>query len=496
MKAGRWIQTSNIDSAPTSEENGAVSAFPRRVFSILSALILAASTASAFSPIPTTDVEQCDRIEAVVAGTVQGKAPDVTLKVSRWFKGSGKDVLRVDLRPNAQVGGTEPLESQETIFFLTSHSGRYSALALTGPILEEKAKRVLEVLDMQSNPADFLKTGRLDTAFAELLGRWFQGYSIFCPEIPTLAGHMKGFGEPFYEKIPWNQQDKVVVQCRRSSAAKAPVEIISAKPPGKLTDHFVDRLKVASQWDDVQKSLVPEFTVTLDARVPHEVKGISFEAACSYLHRCLSSPDKNTVHTALESLATMRDTTAVPVVLGLLASKDDDVRVWAIEFLGYSKDVRAIDPLCEHLRKTSVDYPVLPRDPNQGFYYPPTCEDANAAAEALCQIADPKALPALEFAAAHHVFRAGYALGNLGDKNSLEILLKAFLANPSPDVSEADGLYRLVRRSNLPVEDWMANPSFSTDVGIEKQLKWKTWWEANKDRFKIVRSWDEVLADL
>ncbi len=253
-------------------------------------------------------------------------------------------------------------------------------------------------------------------------------------------------------------------------------------PPGALADFFTRRLRIASRWDYVRETLKPNFTVRLDTRLPPEVKGVREDAAVDYLHGCLRSGDVKIATAALESLSRMRDQTAVPIVIELLDHSDANVRRKLIEFLGNSKDPRAVSPLAELLVRVSPAYP-------EGH------SDSDTSARALANIGRSEAVPALEIAIGHGVQFSCYALGELANESSVPVILDAYLADPAP-WGYCDALYRLVRRSNLPVEPWMGNPTYNVEIGISKKPKWKDWWTLHREEFRVERTFAEEFPDI
>ena len=196
----------------------------------------------------------------------------------------------------------------------------------------------------------------------------------------------------------------------------------------------------------------------------------------------LRSADSEIVLAALVALATMRDRDAVPRVLPLLTHKEVRVRIKAIEFLGWSRDERAVDPLAEIL---DVNAP----------HYPERHALANAAATALGQIGCVEILPRLERAACQGVERATYAVGHLGGEASFDILLSALERNPQRCAAIDSALYLLVGRSNKSAEPWMTISTRTQPIQIARIPGWRSWWDRNRHDFKVTKSIDEALVE-
>jgi HEAT repeat protein len=163
-----------------------------------------------------------------------------------------------------------------------------------------------------------------------------------------------------------------------------------------------------------------------------------------------------------------------------LEHDDERVRVRAIEFLGWSRDPRAVEALSQILEAKASQYPA-------GHAL------SDAAAEALGRISRKETLPVLERAAAHGVQRAIEAVGALGNDRSFETMLAALRKNPERCAHIDFALYWLVRRSNKVVEPWMSESSTTQAIQIARVPQWRAWWERHKDDFRIICSQEEAV---
>lgn len=314
--------------------------------------------------------------------------------------------------------------------------------------------------------------------YAHALGSIFAGYRISSEEVPSLGQSMQRFAQAYYEVAPWKDKAVVVLKCQYDSARKPALTIESARPPGPLAEHLRSRLVIASQWDYVKESLPGRFAITLDARRPGKCGNLSAEDAVAYLRARVKSKNAEVVHAAILALAKMRDEDAVGLVLDLLSADDLQTRLRAVRFLGWSRDTNASHPLCRLLE--TLDRP----------------DDHRLADEigvALLSIADMSSVPALEQATRRGFQRAAEALGAIGREKSFTVLLDVGESDPGMYGIET-GLYWMMRRSNKPEEKWMAIPTWDPKIGAEQIPRWRKWWNANNDDFKVVRTLEEAFA--
>ena len=176
---------------------------------------------------------------------------------------------------------------------------------------------------------------------------------------------------------------------------------------------------------------------------------------------------------ALLALAKMRDLDAVPHVLPLWENKNQRVKVQAIQFLGWSRDERAVIPLGEVLEATAAHYP------NDHLI-------SDTAAEALGKLGRKESLPHLERAAGYGVQRAREAVGTM---------LTVLEENPARRLNITFTLYWLVRRSNKNTEEWVMGASMTPAQEIAKLPLWRAWWDKHKKDFKVLKSQEEAINE-
>lgn len=429
---------------------------------------------------PLSDAVLCDTADRIVIGRIEGDS-ELRIHVSETLKGEHEEDLSVG---SGQLKGEQMFYSGSTGLFFLRRVGKqfipFNPACFQAP---EKVPRIREVLLMYSDPARFAAhpDSPLDPDVAYVLGRLFAGFAITSPEISTIGEHMRRFAEPYYVQAPWDQKQAVRLTCRHMPKSDPPIMVVTAEPEGELSTFLADRMRTASKWNYVQATLVPEFSLRLDADNPPRVGSLTYPQAITYLHRCLATNELLTLETAFTSLAEIRDTTAIPAVIALLSHESKQVQFHAVQFLGYSKDGRAVQPLADLLRRVSP-------------HYPKDHEIANAACDALALSGDPGAISALEFAARNGVEFAGYALGKIGTAETFPVLLDCYLKHPEPPASFPAGMLWLVMRSNKAVEKWMKNPTYTSAIGIEEKPLWKEWWQKNRGGFQVVRSMREAVA--
>jgi len=220
-------------------------------------------------------------------------------------------------------------------------------------------------------------------------------------------------------------------------------------------------------------------------RLPSRVADMSQDEAIHYLHDCLNSNKSEATKAALDSLAKMRDLTAVPIAIKLMDSDDTLVRKDAIRFLEVVKDPKSTDALCDFLKSHYVSFPKY-RD-----YY--MLRNISSVTKTLGEIADSNSIPILELAASKRIEGTAMALSKISGKESFHIILDTFVSDSDPYYAFHKSLYTLVRRSNQHIEKWMYVDRFDTSVGKSLQPKWSQWWAEVKDDFKIIRTYKDAL---
>ena len=435
--------------------------------------------ANGFVPVPTADL--VEHSDLIVVGKVKIRDKLGSIEVSEVLKGpAAKTVVlsTIDLG----MYGPVVKDGQEGVFILVSDRVRKGAYRVRHPSCvqtPDAKEHVKGLVALFIDPAPFVNLSKHTehTDYAHALGSIFAGYRISSEEVPTLGQSMQRFAQAYYEVAPWKDKGIVVFKCQYDSAKKPALTIESARPPGPLADHLRSRLVIASQWDYVKESLPGRFTITLDARWPEKCGNLSAEDAVAYLRARVKAKNAEVVHAAILALAKMRDEKAVGTVLDLLSADDLQTRFHAVRFLGWSRDTDASHPLCKLLE--TLDRP----------------DDHRLADEisvALKSIADTSSVPALEQATRRGFQRAAEALGAIAREQSFTVLLEVGESDPGMCGIET-GLYWMMRRSNKPEEKWMATPTWSPKIGAEQIPRWRKWWNANKNDFKVIRTLEEAF---
>jgi hypothetical protein len=308
-----------------------------------------------------------------------------------------------------------------------------------------------------------------------ILGYLFDSFAANSQQIPEAERLLP---RHHWERFPWLVKSSVEVHCSHDASRGPWLKVIQISP---LTDYsreirqHVEDVDMGYKWPG--RKLPESFVVRIDARPPETVGSLSARHAAGYLRARLKSHDPEIVLAAIAALARMHDVEAVPPIISLLDSKSEDIAVAAASFLGWSRDPRAVTPLCKVLRANAASYPTNHRL-------------SDASSRALRWIGDDRATPSLEAAATHGVEWAYEALIDLGRKESFD----AVIQSEKDDLPCMAGvcLYWLVCRSNRPLEDWMQLPS--TDLSPKQVQSWLSWWRKNKELLTIVRSFDEAKA--
>ncbi len=328
---------------------------------------------------------------------------------------------------------------------------------------------------MFSEPARFAgPTAPLDRDFAFALSRLFNALTFSSPEIPSLGEQLGKLGMPPYTEAPWDLTHTVRLTCNYVPGQDPPVQIEAAAPDDPLSRFATIRVNFAADTA-LQAILVPNFTLELKIGTPSSVGQLTLAQAVAYMHRCLASPDPDLIQVALTAMAELQEPTAIPVAIALLQHADQRVRESAIRFLDYTRDPQAVASLAELLLTASLHYV---DDPSL----------ANRTGRALSRTDATAALPALVVAAQRGVGEAGAALGRLGATDAFPVLLDCYLRHPAPPPDFYRGLFRLVLRSNHPVEAWMNNDSLTEKLALQGKPPWEAWWQKHRDDFQVVRS--------
>ncbi|MEX1095320.1 MAG: HEAT repeat domain-containing protein [Planctomycetales bacterium] len=463
-------------------------------------LIFAAPAAHATSWNPLSLAEVADSADLIVVGTAKVDGETATIRVRKTLKGPRFE--------NAAVSSSLWVKSDvvirdgmEAVFLLHSIDGTKHRPFHPGCVQPlDRLEQVKRVLEMARNPAPFLSNARQEEIvdLIHTLGALFTSYRIESLEATALQRRGFRFLDGWHETLPWESFDRISVRCTFDPAAepKLNVEPIGAtRENHPLYRHLAQRLRGRANWEAIGRQLPARFAVTLDARLPttagappraevgrervgdqvvvQAVRQVTAVEAAGYLQKALGSREPEVVLAALSALARRRDTDAVPAVIGLIDHDDDRVAVAAVRFLGWARDERATQALSAALLADADRY-------RMRF----------EVARTLSAIADPRAIPALHDAARRGIESATYPIGHFGTEDSFRVLLQAADENPAMRSSAPMGLYWLVRRSNKQTEPWMLDPA---QTAAEKLPRWKAWWEANRDTFRLVRTWEEAF---
>jgi hypothetical protein len=439
--------------------------------------------ASALDYAPVCNAESVQNADLIVVGVAAKEDGKMVIHVFEVLKGRRTDLVALG---GVEVGMGDVVikEGNKGVYLLAKYGAGYVPSNFDSYKTMNHVEAVRAAIAMLVNPGQFLdeKKSPENADIIYVLGAGFGRWSISSKEIPSLPEYWRGWR--LYEEAPWGEKHVVTLQCTTDTNHGFKVSVASAEPKDALSECLKYRLMLMNfNWPTVRRSLPPRFAVTLDARLPERVGSATAEKAMSYLRDRLRSADREIVLAAILALAKMRDRDAVPRVLSLLKHEDERVRIKAIEFLGWSRDERAVKPLHSLLDAKAPHYP---------NYYA-VCDSA---ARALEQIGSAESLPHLEQAACHGVERAANAVSTLGRQESFEIMLKALRDNPSQCASLDSTLYCLVRRSNRSTEPWMRDEKRTTRATrIARIPKWFAWWAENKKEFKVTKSWTEAVLD-
>jgi hypothetical protein len=427
-------------------------------------------------PIPKL-VKFADLIVVGVAADERGKK---VIEASTVLKGerTKQVVLR---RVEAGIYREVVIKSgNKGIFLLKKDGSEYAPFNHRSYLSPEHTESVQAAIKMIADPGPFLDRRRFpeNTDIIYVLDEQFTGWNVTSKEIPSLTW----MGPPFHEVAPWQEKGIVRLQCQADRRNGFMVSVTSAEPEGELSACLKHRLFIGFKEASARQGLPPNFSVTVDARLPERAGSATADQAMRYLRERLMSADSEIVLAALLALAKMRDLDAVPHVLPLLEHKDQRIRVRALQFLGWSRDERAVVPLGKLLEATTAQYP----------------KDhliSDHAAEALGKIGREASLPILERAAGYGVQRAIEAVGAVADTESFDTLLTALEKNPSRCSHITFALYWLVRRSNKKTEEWMTDSSTTQAKEITKVPLWRTWWDKHRKDFTILKSQEQVINE-
>jgi hypothetical protein len=354
--------------------------------------------------------------------------------------------------------------------------------------------RVKQLLSMRRNPAPFVASPKStgDADFIYLLGVQFWAVHVTAPALPALA-YLNRPQPHILEEVPW-ERTHLIAEFTFRSSRKPMLQLKPIQTPGPLPD-FIRKMAATGALERIAEAakdwLPEEFTVTIDTRGPERIGDLLRKDAATFLRAQLQSHDVRVISAAYSALINMMDLDSVPIAIEMLRSPDRKMQREAAMFLAYAKDTRSIEPLCLALD----DLPPCVRYSRKGYD-----EDVNQLSEAIGRavrnLRDLRTVPALKRAATKGSAGDWIAmtLSRLGDESAFEPLL-SHLRDPEVDHYPSE-LVTMVKRSNLPVEAWMEENLSSDDHEgkVRRATSWIEWWNAHKDRFRIVRTWEEAYS--
>ncbi len=450
------------------------------------ALLVPIAEVSADTYAPLSLPELIEIADLVVVGEAQGQGDVLVVRAKEVLKGPSAEVFPA--RGRFGMGRCAFKSGSKGVFFLRKSKRKiYFAFHPACFQKPEKEDYIRTLFEMIRDPGPYvdLKRHPENPDFVHILGSAFAGYRISSKEVSELPVKMRNFAVRYYEVVPWNEKRAVVLRCTYDPDRGPSLVVESASPQGKLAAFLGRRLRTASNWEYVRAILKPRFAVKLDTRWPSRVGSLSVEKAVAYLRGRLGSTDREVIRAALLALGKMRDLESVPLAIRLIDHVDTPVATVAVKFLQWARDERAVAPLCRVLDRAKPDDA---GDRQRAM--------VSACTKALMYVRHAEAVPSLESLVDRGLGGcwAFIALGRVGAKSSFDVLLNCAGADPSRNMMCLDGLYWLVRRSNLSVEPWMANPSLSASIAREKLPKWQAWWGMSRSRFRIAASYEEALT--
>jgi hypothetical protein len=439
-------------------------------------LIVGLAFAAICAPAPGMQYQRLglvDNIEAadrIVIGKLESEGGGKLLRVTEILKGENVDVIHDNFQ-HIGDGGVEP-----EVLYMESHLAK----VMIGDMFQRRAyiarfSHEWNIVHMLKDPAPFLDQSKYlpDVDRIAMLGYLFEAYDIQCPEIPGL---FRVWRSEHQKILPWDFKD--TVECKfhvKHEDHMDPMLIVDesgeqSEAWRNASRHVREALK---HWETFQG--LPEYiTVRVSGRRVPKVGSLTHQAARDFLLAQIRSEDLEIAKAAVMALARMHDLDSVPTVIELLNDGREELVVAAVNFLGWSRDRRAVQPLRDLLGRAVSD---LPR----------TESLCGRAAQALQWIGDPSAVPELILALQSGVDYGGYVLGAWGSAETIDQIL----ATERKTLPRSAGLamFSLVRRSNIPREQW---PIDSDETLTKPTLNapqveaWRQWWSLHRDGFKIV----------
>jgi hypothetical protein len=451
---------------------------------LLSAVLLgvAGTPASGHVVVPLSMPEQVKKSDIIVVGTARREDDRFIVHVLEEVKGQAGG--HASLTNSDSDFWRVPIPVGETNIYLLQRSGKgwHSAPHQSCIVSTTELQRVETVLNMYADPGPYLaaKQYQEDPDLVYIIGEQFSGWRVTSEEIPELNDIFATFSRKYHETWPWTNRAKARLSCKTDT--NAVLQIVSARPAGPLADFLTTRMHSAARSSRVKQLLKPQFSVTLDTRVPETVGTATSNGALSYLGQQLCSDNAEIVIAALLALAKMRDTGSVRLVIPLLKREDKDVRVAAVKFLGWTRSKLAAKTLCELLDAESKRYPK-------------EHDICNRTAVALKCIGAPESVDCLERAACLGMSRAIEAVASVGNSESFEVLLRSAKRDPQRHAYMTHAFYWLVRRSNKKLKPWMASTTWTQDIGAMKLTRWFEWWDLHGKDFKVTKSQAQAIKE-
>ena len=447
-----------------------------RIQAVVVLALLLAATAEARGPYYEMGslsgmVHDADLI-VVGAVTAMTKSGQATVAVRETLKGTPvRRCKRASARPRMPL----PYAASRLAVFLLERGPN----AGTAPLTDRE--RVIALVRMQRDPGPFVRDPRFssDLDLIEFLG-WEFGQGRFeFSESDILTGRLSPHE---LSQCSWTQQPRSEYTLRRDSAAWHNGFV--CVPP---CDDFgvCLRDKIEPDLDDL-KPEVQQVRIRVDIESPRSIGSLTRESAHRFLHDQLASPDSRVVTAALLALIQLRDSSASRQAIKLLEHPSRQVRAHAADLLAHSRETAAVAALAELLdqrkgpaRSRADEASLDPHDVSED-------EERGAFIHALIVLGDERCLPTFLRALDRGDSGSGGGVGRFCTADCMPVLIEE-VGNPDSSYFEVvSAIYGLVGRSNLA--PWQAEPWMSFHVTDGSQgARWRTWWEAHRSNFRLVR---------
>ncbi len=449
--------------------------FPPIVFLLV---MLSCQVVGATQWSPMTTAEAVDWADLVAVGTTDGdgEAAD-SLFLEMVLKGEVEAEQAVPFRATLRMETPIP-PGRRGLFMLKQHDdgtyGLFHPISYQGDEIDNRGAAVERAQRMWADPAVFMEEqgDQPDADLIYILGEELRALEVRSTGDLNLTTKDLMFEQRRQNVIPWELRGVVTAHVDRRPDRDPPLRITSADEGSPLLPYLVDRLRMASRWDNDLSRLDGSLEVTLDTRGPDRVAGRDAAEVRAYLRAALKA-DMGWERRGemFEALAKARDLDAIEPIAAMLTAEESVAHV-AARWLHQTYNQRAVPPLLAVVASADFD--------QKG--YQPVVEEA---AHALYDIGGVEALPTLRRAARHREYYATSALGKYGNADDFQLLLDAGNERPTDTSGVQGALLQLVRRSNLPVEEWMNSPTWNAEIGAEKQPLWNRWWEEHWEEFRL-----------